>query len=311
MMNFKELKQPALRRAKASSLLAVGMLGVFGAASSADSSRPPFPAPFLSEHQLVQTGPHGVEFASPSVVDYYGGSWLISKREDGSRLIVDFSKREMTEVKPKDGTYSVVTFSRMADLRRRLAEAEVRPVGAGLGGNSNAADKSTGKVTIKVEEISDKRGPSTSPVESAVLSRASVHHYRATSEKTSVGGAIDAWTDNSIRLTPDGLAALSSFETDVLGELVRHDGEATLANLIGETRKKADGAFVVRTSRPVSKGSASDKIDNIVTRLESIPALPSDLLSIPEGFKRVSHPLEAMTAFAEEEASHDSSAYAK
>jgi hypothetical protein len=40
----------------------------------------------------------------------------------------------------------------------------------------------------------------------------------------------------------------------------------------------------------------------VATRLEPIERLPVDLLTVLEGYRRVTHPLETMVAFAEEEA---------
>jgi hypothetical protein len=272
----------------------------------AESPRALFPSPFLVEHQLVLTGPRGVEFASDPVIDYYGASWLVSVRPDQSRLVIDFARREMTEVRRKEATYSVISFSTFADLRRRLAEAEARPVGS-LRLSAPGAMRSAELRDLRVTELGSKDRGSASPVDSPVLGRPGVRHLRAATEKEGPSAALDVWVDDSIRLSPEARVALAAFETEVLGELVVAEGEIPLARRMAEVRTKANGAFVVRTRRPVSR-SVAELTEDIVTRLESVAAIPTEMLSIPEGFRRVPHPLEQMVAFAEEDASHDSSA---
>ena len=86
-----------------------------------------FPAPFAVEHGVVQTDADGTRFASEPVTDYYGGSWIVSVRPDGSRLVVDLARRELTEIRPDRSTYSVLSFSRFAELKARLGRAERAP----------------------------------------------------------------------------------------------------------------------------------------------------------------------------------------
>ncbi len=57
-----------------------------------------FARPFVVEHRIVQTDPDGSVFETPPVTDTYGGSWIVSSRPDGSRVIVDFARREITTV---------------------------------------------------------------------------------------------------------------------------------------------------------------------------------------------------------------------
>ena len=68
-----------------------------------------FPAAFSVEHQLVQTDPDGDTFRAQPVVDTYGGSTLVSVRPGGSRVIVDFARRTVTEVSVEKSTYWTLT----------------------------------------------------------------------------------------------------------------------------------------------------------------------------------------------------------
>ena len=85
---------------------------------------PLFPEAFRVEHHLVQDDGDGSRFVGEAVVDTYGGSWIVSQRPDGSRLIVDFARRELTEVRVDRGVYWTVSFGRFAELRSRLRAAQ-------------------------------------------------------------------------------------------------------------------------------------------------------------------------------------------
>ena len=90
-----------------------------------------FPQPFQVRHHLVQDDGDGSRFASDTVTDTYGGSWIISERPDGSRLVVDLTRREVTGIQPDKGTYWTVSFDRLGELPagdggRRAAERACR-----------------------------------------------------------------------------------------------------------------------------------------------------------------------------------------
>ena len=38
------------------------------------------------------------------MTDYYGGTWIVSVRPDGSRLVIDLARRELTEVAQQEAT---------------------------------------------------------------------------------------------------------------------------------------------------------------------------------------------------------------
>lgn len=255
---------------------------------------PLFPAPFRVEHHVVQRDATGSELESPPVVDTYGGSWLVSVRPDGSRLVVDFARREVTEIAPSKGTYWVLTFQRMGELRRRIHDAD-QPAAAPRA----SVRAGTETRTIRVDEVREKeprasltRASGTAGTVPLAFARPGVKRLRASDGAAS----LDAWVDAERRLSAEALAALESFERDALGAVrvdVRGPGE-----LLAAARRKADGAFVLRTERAADGATVVD----VVTRIESLPALPPDLLKAGPGFTRVPSPLEAMAAFAEEEA---------
>jgi hypothetical protein len=102
-------------------VLAVGMAG----AQEEPGARAEilFPEPFLVEHFVIQEDPDGARTRTEPVTDYYGGHWIVSVRSDGSRLVVDLQRQELTEVRPSEGVYWSVGFGRFAELLARLQPA--------------------------------------------------------------------------------------------------------------------------------------------------------------------------------------------
>ncbi len=259
-----------------------------------------FPAAFSVEHQLTQTGPGGDAFQSEPVVDTYGGSTLVSVRPGGSRVIVDFAKRTVTEISVEKSTYWTLTFSQMGELSRRLQKADERP--------STAAGRTPNAVVlqnIRVEEVADSvREPLAAPaVPGGPTPRSGVRRFRAFVEN---GPLADVWVDGAVRLSARALEALESFEKEALGS-----GAAGVspAQLVAAARRTADGAVPVRVTRSLS--AAGGTTEDVVTSLTPLPAFPQKLLLISDGFRRVPSPLEEMVAFAEDEASRDSSRLVK
>ncbi len=276
------------------------LLALFAvAAPASDAPGVLFPVSFSVEHALVQTGLDGSEFRTDAVTDTYGGSHLVSVRPGGSRVIVDFARRELTEVSVEKSTYWTLSFSQMGDLSRRLAAAEERPTIA----KDRRASVSPAPPVVKVEEI-DAARERQALATGLPASRAGVRHFRASVE----GGPIaDVWVDGTLRLTPAALDALESFERDVLGSASR--GEVNVSSLAAAARRAAGGAVPVRVRR--SLGADRGTSDDTALSLTPLPAFPQKLLVVGDGFRRVASPLEVMVAFAEEEASHDSSRLVK
>jgi hypothetical protein len=280
-------------------VLALAVAGASAApARAADAPAVLFPAAFSVEHQLVQTDPDGDTFRAQPVVDTYGGSMLVSVRPGGSRVIVDFAKRTVTEVSVEKSTYWTLSFSQMGELSRRLAKAEERPSAGSARTASVALQKD-----IRVEEVSDG-GRDRLAAPGGPAPRVGARRFRAFVEN---GPSADVWVDGTVRLLPAALDALESFEKDALGSAAAPT--VSPAQLVGAARRAADGAVPVRVRRPLSLGGGV--VEDVVTALTPLPVFPQKLLVIGDGFRRVPSPLEVMVAFAEDEASRDSSRLVK
>jgi hypothetical protein len=266
------------------------------AARAADVSGTLFPVPFTVEHALVQTDADGSQFRTDTVTDTYGGSHLVSVRSGGSRVIVDFARREITEVSVEKSTFWTLSFSQMGDLSRRLAKAEERPLAA-----SARTPNAVVKPDIRVEEVSDA-GRERLAAPGGPAPRAGTRHFRASVEN---GPVADVWVDGTVHLSRPALDALESFERDALGSTAAFT--VSPAELVGAARR-AGGAVPVSVRRTLAGGSTSD--DTAVS-LTPLSVFPQKLLLIGDGFRRVPSPLEVMVAFAEEEASRDSSRLVK
>ena len=269
------------------------------AARAADAPGVLFPVSFTIEHALTQTDADGSQFRTDAVTDTYGGSNLVSVRPGGSRVIVDFARREVTEVSVEKSTYWTLSFSQMSDLARRLAAAEQRPMVP----KRAPAPLATAAPVVKVEEID--AGRERQPLASGLpASRAGTRHFRASVEN---GPAADVWVDGTVRLTPTALDALEAFERDVLGAASKND--VPVSALAAAARRAASGAVPVRVLRSLSAGRGTS--DDTALSLTPLPVFPQKLLVVGDGFRRVASPLESMVAFAEEEASRDSSRLVK
>jgi hypothetical protein len=51
-----------------------------------------------------------------------------------------------------------------------------------------------------------------------------------------------------------------------------------------------------------NRGDGAGRVEDVALRVEPLAVLPTDLVTVPEGFKRTAHPLEIMVAHAEREA---------
>lgn len=255
--------------------------------------REPFPAPFTVEHHALDGSLGGAPVEGETVRDTYGGAFLVSERADGGRTIVDFARREVTEVKPKEGTYWSLSFGRFADLRRRLEEAEsLEPA------SRARAQAASERPTVRVEEMRDGGAASRSALGSAALPG---KRLRASVE---AGPSLDVWVDAAApRLTPEGVAALADFERSVLGA---GDGAVGPADLLEAVRRREGGALAVRTRRSVGRGASASEdgpfLETVVTKAEPIASLPPALVTVPEGLRRVPSPLEVVVSWAEDEA---------
>ncbi len=259
-----------------------------------------FPSPFLVEHSVIITEPDGGSFTSDPVVDHYGGSMIVSVRADGSRLIVDFARRELTEIRPSSGTYTVITFDRFAQLSREYQSLEGPPVVKSSGEDAL-------EIEFQVSEI-DPAGSTKMATAKALSTSGGVldrHGLRRIEVTVSTDGepaakpALEAWVDSSHRFSPRAMDAVEDFELEVLGATTDERGIVPL-KVLATARRHADGAVPVITARPMLQGGGL--IEDVATRIETLDGFPTDLVSIPEGFQRTAHPLELMVAHAEQEA---------
>jgi hypothetical protein len=273
---------------------------VAGSAAAQAGPGPLFPESFRVTHHLVQEDGEGSRFAGEPVVDTYGGSWIVSERPDGSRLIVDLGRRELTGIEKDKGTYWTVSFDRFAELQGLLRAAQ------GLAGapepdpaRRSAAPPPEEPELVVTEVAGDgdrsaARGGETG--EAGLAGRPGVRRLRV-----SRGGAslLDVWVDPSLRLNAAALGAVSSLETVLAGT---ERGAANPGRSLAAARAHAAGAFAVRTLRPLA---GAGQVEDVATRLDRLERFPGELAEIPEGLRRVPHPLEAVVRFLESERERD------
>ena len=154
-------------------------------------------------------------------------------------------------------------------------------------------------------EISDSGGRA-GATPSAIAERAGVRHLRVARRSSEHDpAAVEVWVDPELELTPKALAALEALEETALAGPSR-GAEAAPApgQYLAAARRQAAGALPVRTVRAaaVVDGRAVGSVEDIVTGLERLERFPADLASVPEGLRRVPHPLEATVRFLQEEA---------
>lgn len=297
--------------------LALGVLaaGLCVAGGARAAERVLFPEPFLVEHQVVQVDGDGSVFATEPVVDRYGGSWIVSERADGSRLVVDFARREIVEIRPERGAYTVLSFDRFAELSRRLRELEGAPREADAKADEpNDADlvRDGGEAVFRISELPAAKGLVRVAAEArrdgpTPAERDGVRHLRValdSGEDVDSEPAVDVWLDPRVRLTPDAMDALDGLETEVLGAPDDADAPA-FSRYVAAARRSSGGALPVRTERPAARDASrrsAGTVTDVALRVESLASFPRDLVRIPEGLERMVHPLEQMVAFAEDEA---------
>lgn len=261
--------------------LPTALMGLALAVGSDAQTGPLFPEPFQVEHHLVQDDGDGNLFTGEPVVDTYGGSWIVSQRPDGSRLIVDLDRREITEVRPADGTYSVVSFDRFAELQTRLRAAQ------GLG-TPEATEKPKNATAAASIVVTEAQGEMRSAA--GLSGKPGVRRLRVSQGSSA---SLEVWVDPSVRLTPAALAAVDALESAASGR--REDAPG---RLVAAARSHAGGAVPVRTVRPLA---TVGQVEDVTTRLERLERFPAELVQIPEGLRRAPHPLEAAVRFLEED----------
>lgn len=254
-------------------------------AAGQTASTPLFPEPFVVEHRVRERASDGSVFETEKVRTTYAYSWLVSERPDKSRMVVDLARGEITEIRPSAGTYWVLTFGQMADLQARLVRAEQR--GPAPAGKSAMA----APVAIRVEEIADDTAPGRRSASLGPSGRGTRRFRVSAGER-----AVDVWVDPSVKLSTAAQDALDRFSRSVSSP--QPDPAPSSTELIVAARRKAGGAFVVRSVRP----SGGGEIEEVVETLAPASSVPRSLLVPEEGLRRVPSPLEIVVSFSEEEA---------
>jgi hypothetical protein len=271
-------------------LTACGAFALATAAFAQPGSGPLFPEPFRVTHHLIQDDGDGSRFIGEPVVDTYGGSWIVSERPDGSRLIVDLVRRELTEVRPEKGTFWTVSFDRFAELQKRLQAAQVTHI-------SEAAKVAAPSAKPAELVVSDVPLQAHAASTAGVVDMPGVRHLRVTA-KGNDEPALDVWVDPSVRLTPAAVDAVSRLEAVLAGP----SADKAPGRFVAAARAHASGALPVRTVRPLARVGS---VEDAATDVERLERFPSELAEIPEGLKRVPHPLEAAVRFLEEDAARN------
>ena len=277
------------------SLAAFGAFALSAAAAAQPGSGPLFPEPFRVTHQLIQDDGDGSRFVGEPVMDTYGGSWIVSERPDGSRLIVDLVRRELTEVRPEKGTYWTVSFDRFAELQKRLQAAQVTRTEKAA--SKQVAAPSTREAELVVTEVPVGASGLRQANAASVAERPGVRRLRVTAKGAKEDTALEVWVDPSVRLTPAALNAVGSFES-ILSE---KPAATAPGRALAAARAHASGALPVRTVRAMTQEGLG-RVEDAATQVERLERFPSELIEIPEGLKRVPHPLEAAVRFLEEDA---------
>lgn len=280
-----------------------------------------FPEPFVVEHHLVQTDADGTRSVTAPVTDHYGGSWIVSVRHDGSRRVVDLARREVTEIRPAQGTWWRLSFDRLADLSGRLARAQRRAGRPEHDGDDvgparvQAAAGAARPPELVVQELPAPAAARSRSGDTAgsVPDAAQVQRLRvvAAERADDPAAGVEVWVDRSLRLNPAARQALAAFERSLAGP--RDGGGAPdVGRYLAAARSHAAGALPVRTSRALTTagrdgapGVAAGRLEDVTTRIERLDELPQELVAVPEGLRRVPHPMEAVVSYLEQEAELD------
>ncbi len=271
-----------------------------------------FPQSFVVEHHLVQTDGDGSVFHGETVTDHYGGSWIVSLRPDDSRMVIDLARGELTEISPAAGTYWSLSYDRFAELRDALAVVELRTA-AEPPADREVALKNAGPPAFEITEPRAGAPKATDETQtlderaSRLLAASTVRHLRVMPKDAGPdAAALDVWADARVRLAPAARAALVRLEQRVLSPApaAAKAGAVAVNWYLAAVRDHVDGAFLVRTVRPLAVIGSQPRgtMEDIATRLEPLASFPTELVEVPEGLRRVVHPMEAALAFARQEA---------
>lgn len=281
-----------------------------------------FPQPFEVEHRLVQIDGDG-RFEGDPVKDTYVGSAIVSERPDGSRLVIDLERREMTEISPKDGTYWSIDFDRFADLRARLARlagpAE-RPAAVLVpkaGKSASPAAEAGPAFELVAEELGPgagglglKSASSAGDPGTAVWRSEGLQHFAVKARQAAGEGAataapgeavMEVWVDPQRRFSPAASAALARFEADAFAPGAASPA-VPLEKALAAVRGASGNALAVRTVRPLEvAGRAVGTLETEVLAVRETTDFDAAKLRVPEGLRRRPHPLEMALQELEQE----------
>lgn len=236
-----------------------------------------FAEPFAVVHSLIQDDGAGNRFETEPVKDHYFGSWIVSERADGSRMVVDLARRELTEIRPELGTWWSLSFDRHAELQRRLAELE--------GDDTSEPDKANVEV-LDWQVVEVPAGAEKALAGGSVPRRFSIRAEGAAE-------SAEVWIDPSLRASARALDALAGFEATLAGGADKASSQPP----VDAARRLAGGALVVRSVR--QRGDL--RIEDVGSKVEKLARMPRELAEVPEGLVRVASPLEQIVSFLEEE----------
>lgn len=316
-----EVRHNSRTRSWSGWLLLVALTGTAGPAGAEDEL---FPQPFAVEHRLVQVDQDG-RFEGDQVVDTYLRSSIVSERPDGSRLVIDLVRREMTEIRPQDGVYWSIDFDRFAALRARLAQIagpkpkESPSSSAVLLKAAGTAAAPAAEPAFEVEEVlameSGTSGSFAAPDrelrtksasgEGSLLPVSQRHFVVKTSGQESA--AIEVWVDPARRFSPAASAALARFEADAFTAPSRESSGPPLAKALAAVRSQSGAALALRTVRPLFLGSRQvGTLATEVLAVRNLDSVDEAKLRVPEGLRRRPHPLElALQQLEQEERIND------
>lgn len=283
-----------------SSLAPLALVLTLGAPALAEGPGPLFPEPFRVTHHLIQEDGDGSRFVGEPVVDTYGGSWIVSERPDGSRLVLDLARREISEVRTAKGVYWTVSFDRFAELQSQMRAAQ------GLAGEAETekTEQRTARAAappelVVIEVTSETERGAVRRSAASAADGPGVRRLRVT-RKDTAAPLLDVWVDPSLRLTAAAAGAVASLESILAGPEAADPSKVPPGRSLAAVRAHAAGAFPVRTLRPLAAPGA--QVEDVTTRVERLERFPTELAEIPEGLRRVPHPLEALVRFLEEDA---------
>lgn len=330
-MNRQASPRPG-RRPGLLSILASLLLPAGSALAGEPATTELFPQAFRVEHQVIDRERDGTVFYGEPVRDTYGGSWIVSERPDGSRLVIDLARRELTEMRPADGVYWTIGFSRFAELRGRIArlEGDRRPAAedaVGAKAAAGAPEAPAPPAELEVVELSGvaarglaagslaagslAEGGRTEPLPAALA--APEIRKLAVRARGAADPAAEVWVDPRLKLSAAAQAALGAFEDDALGNALGATSGAAIpgaldpARVMAAVRRATAGALPVLTVLPVLRdgGEQVGESEDRVLAASRLEAFPAELARVPEGLVRTSHPLESILAALEAQARID------